>query len=100
MTKTQGGFALALLLAIAGLLAFLILVPTSEPEAQTRWEYRIERPSDYTFIREMTQFGEQGWELVFARRALDSENDVYSYEVILKRPVDGWWGSEGLPLPT
>ena len=33
----------------------------------------------------MNGLGEQGWEMVFARRA-PGENDRMSYEVIFKRP--------------
>jgi hypothetical protein len=86
MSRAQAGFALLLLTAILGLEVYSSFMQTPEPEAQTRWEYRIESPSDYSFTREMNDLGEQGWELVFARRALDSSTDDYSYEVILKRP--------------
>jgi hypothetical protein len=33
----------------------------------------------------MNELGEEGWELVFARRAQDSITDEFSYECIFKR---------------
>ena len=50
------------------------------------WEYRLESPSDLRFEEEINKFGEEGWELVFARRATSSYGGGASYEIILKRP--------------
>ena len=53
-------------------------------DAGKEWEYKIESPSDTGFVKEMDALGDEGWELVFARRARNSL-DKYFYEVILKR---------------
>lgn len=55
-------------------------------KAKTRWEYKIVSPRDDDFRKEMNELGEQGWELVFARRATNVL-DVASYEIILRRPT-------------
>src|ERR1041385_5039224 len=41
-----------------------------------RWQYRIESVSDSTFDTEIDAMGNQGWELVFARRASSEVGDV------------------------
>ena len=53
---------------------------------QTKWEYTLESPDDYSLEREMNEFGDNGWELVFARRATSSYSSA-SYEMIFKRKV-------------
>lgn len=50
-----------------------------------KFEYRIEHISDYNFTDEMNSCGDDGWELAFARRAIDTTTDRASYEVIFKR---------------
>jgi hypothetical protein len=55
-----------------------------------RWEYRIESVNDLSFSREINELGEEGWELVFARRAsagLDTPGakPEFAYEMIFKR---------------
>jgi hypothetical protein len=50
------------------------------------WEYKIDSFSDGLFDIEMQSQGRYGWELVFARRAVDSETDRSIYECIFKRP--------------
>jgi len=51
-----------------------------------KYEYMIVSPDDYTFTTEMNEYGEEGWQLVFARRASDS-SDIMSYEIILMREL-------------
>jgi hypothetical protein len=48
------------------------------------WEYQIKNVGDTSFMEEMNQQGELGWDLVFARRAKDS-GDTFAYECIFKR---------------
>jgi hypothetical protein len=57
--------------------------------AHPRWEYMIASPSDAAFSTEMSKLGDDGWEMVSARRASDGGEYTkkFSYEVILKRRV-------------
>ena len=70
------GGALAVIIA---LLALPLLLPT-------KWEYRIVAIPDPVFTQAMNIGGAQGWEAILARRAVDSDSDEASYEVIFKRP--------------
>lgn len=63
------------------------IVDVIERPRPTRWEYAIRTPSDATFSEEMTTLGKAGWEIVSARRALDTLTDSAAYEVILRRPA-------------
>ncbi len=71
------GGALAVIIA---LLALPLLLPT-------KWEYRIVAIPDPVFTQAMNIGGAQGWEAILARRAVDSDSDEASYEVIFKRPA-------------
>lgn len=53
-----------------------------------QWEYTIISVPDYSFDRKMNEFGADGWDVVFARRASDGNtySPTFSYELILKRP--------------
>ncbi len=67
---------------------FLILLISFLSGQKTRsvaWEYKIEAVSDSIFITEMDIYGKEGWELVTARRAVNSITDKASYECIFKR---------------
>ncbi|QDU39197.1 hypothetical protein Mal4_35340 [Maioricimonas rarisocia] len=79
MTKSQANIIIALLLIGLGFPLFGAIRPTQ------RWEYRIESPSDISFSDSMQALGDEGWELVFARRATSSFGGA-SYEMIFKRP--------------
>ena len=52
------------------------------------WEYKIVTIPDESFDSKMNQLGEDGWELVFARRASDGDRylPTFSYEMVFKRP--------------
>lgn len=50
-----------------------------------RWEYSIESPDDLSFEETMETLGQDGWELVFARRATSRGRGSASYEMIFKR---------------
>ena len=40
-----------------------------------KWEYKISSLKDEDFASEMNKAGEDGWELVFARRAVQTKTD-------------------------
>ena len=83
MSDVKAGWVIALLGVLVGLLSFDTF-GTNLGVAQS-WEYRLESPSDWSFESELNKFGQEGWELVFARRATNSSGSA-SYEMILKRP--------------
>ena len=52
-----------------------------------KWEYRRETFFEENFVRDLDRAGEQGWELIFTRRAIAADNTKeISYEMIFKRP--------------
>jgi hypothetical protein len=75
--------------AIVVLLAILVFTITGAAVFRStlgdQWEYRIEDIKEAEFTAAMSNFGSEGWELVFAQRA-DS-----AYECIFKRRL-GLWG--------
>ena len=59
------------LVIITALLAFSLAVPARvEESAEQQWEYLIQSVPDLQFTDMMTLYGRDGWELVFARRAV------------------------------
>jgi len=76
---------------VANLLSLLVLVqllPHPTTVASQQWEYKIEAVPDLTWDEGMSKIGNEGWELVFARRANGSDERM-SYEMIFKRPKTG-----------
>ena len=43
--------------------------------AGEKWEYKISSFKDEEFASEMNKAGEEGWELVFARRSVQAKSD-------------------------
>jgi len=78
VTAIQGSIIIVLLLIGLGAPFFGVLRPTP------KWEYKVEGISDLRFDVDMKVMGNEGWELVTARRA-GSEYSV-KYEMIFKRP--------------
>jgi len=68
---------------LAGILVVQILTGLASLGSVT-WEYKIESVSDLLFTEMMDGYGDEGWELVTARRAQDSAGN-FSYECIFKR---------------
>lgn len=79
VTRMQGYVVIVLLLVGLGTPLFGILRP------MPRWEYKIVSPSDTMLEDEIGRMGNQGWELITARRASSKYGDP-SYEMIFKRP--------------
>lgn len=82
--------ALLLLLVIAaGLLTAKAYQPPAPPPPITKWEYRIGSEPDTTLEAAISKLGAEGWELVFARRAVDSFDASAKgrYEMIFRRPL-------------
>ena len=50
-----------------------------------QWEYALIFAKDEEFIQEIQYMGVKGWELAFARRSINEENEC-GYEMIFKRP--------------
>lgn len=78
-------------LLVANLLSLLVLVqllPHPTTVASQQWEYKIESVPDLSWDEGMVKIGNEGWELVFARRANGSDERM-SYEMIFKRPKTG-----------
>jgi len=77
---------LAVLLVLVILVLILLkveILPSPKPEP-VRYEYSIATPNDFLLETELNRMGRQGWQVVFARRAMDSLN-MASYEMILMR---------------
>jgi hypothetical protein len=73
-------------LPLLGILALLLINTLLGYKARSvAWEYSIESVPDVLFVETMDKLGVEGWELVSARRAKDSESDNFSYECIFKR---------------
>ena len=76
----QAAVVLLCLLLSVEILGFAISMSKT-----TKWEYKLESPSDSNFESAVDRMGDQGWELVFARRATSSFG-IAGYEMIFKRP--------------
>ncbi|WP_372717161.1 hypothetical protein [Novipirellula sp.] len=75
----------AVILLLALLLAAQVFGFSKTKNASTKWEYTLESPSDTSFESSLERMGNQGWELVTARRATSTYGGA-SYEMIFKRP--------------
>ena len=73
---------LAAQLLVIGIIQIAAFVHSITPR---NWEYRLETPSDYLFEDTMNDLGNEGWELVNARRATSKYKSGASYEMIFKK---------------
>ncbi|HEY4259440.1 MAG TPA: hypothetical protein VGM98_04745 [Schlesneria sp.] len=80
-TEFQGWLVITLLIIVAA----AGFIP--KPQGTTKWEYRIESPSDFETTSSFNSYGQDGWEIVSARRAIDSITNKANYEIIMKRPI-------------
>ncbi|MBI1356600.1 MAG: hypothetical protein GC160_19845 [Acidobacteria bacterium] len=53
---------------------------------RARWEYQIASVPDESWSETMKVAGDNGWDLVFARRAV-GKDDTAAYEMIFRRPT-------------
>ncbi len=85
---TAGQVNAILAVLIAGLLVFPIARSAFTKIAPPQWEYMVQAIPDASFTLKMDEYGRDGWELVFARRASDGNEYLpkFNYEVIFKRP--------------
>jgi len=83
MSKSQAEWMIILLCCIVLITGLIYLQSVS---STTKWEYKLEYPDDYDFEIEMNKLGDEGWELVYARRAISANGDA-NYELILKRKL-------------
>lgn len=82
---TQG---LVSMLALLGIFSLMLFNSLAGQKTQTVvWEYKVDSVPDLIFTEYMDNLGEEGWELVTARRANNSITDEFSYECIFKRPA-------------
>ena len=56
-----------------------------KPASPPRYEYDVQSPNDLKFKEAMNLYGQEGWEVLFCRRALD--DGKASYECILSREI-------------
>ncbi|KQC11119.1 MAG: hypothetical protein APR54_11260 [Candidatus Cloacimonas sp. SDB] len=82
MSKNQAGWIIFLLMIIIAFCCFFTLKSLKNKVA---WEYKLESTSDYAFDDEINEYGNDGWELLFARRATSSYSDGACYEMIFKQ---------------
>jgi hypothetical protein len=80
MSNWQFGGLAVLLVAIIGLQAVPRLIDNGPS-----YQYKIVDINDEELVPTLDKIGAGGWDLVFARRAMD--NGKGAYEVILKRLV-------------
>ena len=87
-----GAANLVVCIALTGLVAMVatddeptkVAAPIKVDVQPVAYEYAIESIPDLEWGTKAQELGKQGWELVFARRATDSDNN-YMYECIFKR---------------
>jgi len=68
-------FALELMILVVVFGQFGCTQRTSNPAGE-KWEYKISSFKDEEFVTEMNKAGEDGWELVFARRLVQTKSDL------------------------
>ena len=86
---------MVLLVITAGLAVFIAARFVGvAPLPSQKWEYKITSPDDLSFDTEVNKLGQEGWELVVARRATSRYGNEASYEMIFKRPVSATSGTE------
>ncbi len=83
ISKSQAEWIIILLSFIALITCLIFLLSFS---STIKWEYKLESTDDNAFEIEMNKLGDEGWELVFARRAI-MPNGGATYEMIFKRKL-------------
>lgn len=94
-TSPESRFQSAQLTIIIVLLLILVGIAITQvytgyqPPAQVTYEYMLGSEPDATLKETINKLGAQGWELVFARRVVDSlgADAKGQYEMIFRRPL-------------
>jgi len=81
---TKQAYAQAAVVLLGLLLAVEVIGFVTSMRKTRKWDYKIESPSDINFESAVARMGDQGWELIFARRATSSYGSA-GYEMIFKR---------------
>jgi hypothetical protein len=87
--KTAGATIVIFLLCWIGYELVRIEHLLNKEKTPPQFEYSIITPFDTLFDMEMEGLGKEGWEIVSARRTVNSEYSQPKYELILKRDVTG-----------
>lgn len=89
--SSQINVVIALLLLLAIITGLQAVKAYQQPRLPpvTKWEYKIGSEPDATLEATIKKLGAEGWEMVFARRVVDSlgANAKGQYEMIFRRPL-------------
>ena len=83
MSKVQFGVLCGLLMILIGIEALPVFSPA---RTAPRYEYEVEDVEDMKLVPRMAVLGSDGWDLIFARRAMNEGKDP-AYEMIFRRPL-------------
>jgi len=78
MGTKQANVIIALLTLILGIQIYTTFLVAPAPIIPPKWEYGIEWFEDKDFATSVNNAGQEGWEMVFARRG---------YEMIFRRQI-------------
>lgn len=86
MGTKHANIIIVLLTVILGIQIYTTFLVAPAPIIPPKWEYGIEWFEDKDFETSVNNAGQEGWEMVFARRATNT-NDKYGYEMIFRRQI-------------
>lgn len=86
MNNKQANLIISLLTFILGIQIYTNFLVAPAPLVPPKWEYGIEWFEDNDFATSVNKVGQEGWEMVFARRATNA-NEKYGYEMIFRRQI-------------
>lgn len=80
------GISAVCLMVIMSIMIYSTFFQKSFVATMPKWEYKIVSPEDSLLDAELKIIGENGWDIIFARRAM-GKNEEYKYEMLIKRPM-------------